>query len=132
MELYFCGSIRGGRDDAELYATLIDELSTHGTVLTDHIGAAAPEEDLSDRAVHDRDLEWLDTADAVVAEVTTPSLGVGYEIGRAVAAGTPTLALYRPAGDHALSAMIGGCGAVELVEYSAIETAAAAMAAFLR
>jgi deoxynucleoside 5''-monophosphate N-glycosidase (EC 3.2.2.-) len=100
-------------------------------VLTDHVGAVAPEEDLPDRAIHDRDVEWLNAADAVVAEVTVPSLGVGYEVGRAVAAGTPTLALYRPTGDHELSAMVRGCDAIELVEYNAIKTAAAAIAAFL-
>lgn len=33
---------------------------------------------------------------AVVAEVTQPSLGVGYEIGRAVAMGKKILCLYRP------------------------------------
>ncbi len=35
----------------------------------------------------------------VVAEVTQPSLGVGYEIGRAVAMGKPILCLYRPSPD---------------------------------
>jgi len=131
MELYFCGSIRGGRDDADLYAELIEELSTHGTVLTEHVGAAEPEEDLADGAIHDRDVEWLGAADAVVAEVTTPSLGVGYELGRAVAAGTPTLALYRPTGEHELSAMIRGAGDVEVVEYTDLDVAAGAMADFL-
>lgn len=32
----------------------------------------------------------------VVAEVTQPSLGVGYELGRAVALGKPILCLFRP------------------------------------
>ncbi|PSP18993.1 nucleoside 2-deoxyribosyltransferase [Halobacteriales archaeon QH_10_67_13] len=131
MELYFCGSIRGGRDDASLYAELIEELSTHGTVLTEHVGTAEPEEDLADGEIHDRDVEWLRAADAVVAEVTTPSLGVGYELGRAVAAGTPTLALYRPTGEHELSAMIRGAGDIEVVEYTEIAVAADAMADFL-
>ena len=35
----------------------------------------------------------------VVAEVTQPSLGVGYEIGRAVAMEKPILCLYRPSDD---------------------------------
>ena len=131
MELYFCGSIRGGRDDADLYAELIEELSTHGTVLTEHVGAARPEEDLADDEIHDRDLEWLRAADAVVAEVTTPSLGVGYELGRAVAAGTPTLALYRPTGEHDLSAMVRGADDIPVVEYTELAVAAEAMREFL-
>ena len=32
----------------------------------------------------------------IVAEVTQPSLGVGYEIGRAYAMNKPILCLYRP------------------------------------
>ncbi|KAB0337781.1 hypothetical protein FD755_025470, partial [Muntiacus reevesi] len=49
-----------------------------------------------DRLIHDRDLAWLQQADAVVAEVTQPSLGVGYELGRAVALHKPVLCLFRP------------------------------------
>ncbi|EPY76686.1 deoxyribonucleoside 5-monophosphate N-glycosidase [Camelus ferus] len=39
----------------------------------------------SDRLIHERDLAWLQQADVVVAEVTQPSLGVGYKLGQAVA-----------------------------------------------
>ena len=38
MRIYFCGSIRGGRQDAELYARLITMLKGYGTVLTEHVG----------------------------------------------------------------------------------------------
>lgn len=37
-KIYFCGSIRGGRQDADLYARLITMLKGYGTVLTEHIG----------------------------------------------------------------------------------------------
>jgi hypothetical protein len=45
-------------------------------------GLGVAGEDLRDGDIHDRDLEWLRSADVLVAEVTTPSLGVGYEIGQ--------------------------------------------------
>ena len=35
--IYFCGSIRGGRDDAALYRRIIDQLKQYGDVLTEHI-----------------------------------------------------------------------------------------------
>jgi hypothetical protein len=57
---------------------------SHGTVLTEHFGDPAltdAGESLDDRFIHDRDIAWLRQADVLVAEVTTPSLGVGYEIG---------------------------------------------------
>ena len=38
----------------------------------------------------------------LVAEVTQPSLGVGYELGRAVAMGKKILCLYRPQSDRSM------------------------------
>lgn len=38
--IYFCGSIRGGREDAALYRRIIDQLKEYGDVLTEHIGDA--------------------------------------------------------------------------------------------
>ncbi|MEF8814362.1 MAG: nucleoside 2-deoxyribosyltransferase [Halovenus sp.] len=123
MELYFCGSIRGGRADAGLYERLIGILRTHGTVLTEHVGTDDVEttESQGDTAIHDQDVAWLRQADVVVAEVTTPSLGVGYEVGKAREWEKPVLCLYRPDGDHELSAMIRGSD-VRVVEYSDPET----------
>ncbi len=37
-KIYFAASIRGGRDDVELYRELIDYMQTFGKVLTEHIG----------------------------------------------------------------------------------------------
>uniref|UniRef100_A0A4W2F8K6 2'-deoxynucleoside 5'-phosphate N-hydrolase 1 n=1 Tax=Bos indicus x Bos taurus TaxID=30522 RepID=A0A4W2F8K6_BOBOX len=52
------------------------------------------------KLIHDWDLAWLQQADVVVAEVTQPSLGVGYELGRAVALHKPVLCLFRPQSDR--------------------------------
>lgn len=123
MDIFFSGSIRGGRDDAALYREVIDMLEGHGDVLTEHVGADDVEAKeaavgLSDGDIYQQDVAWLRQADAVVAEVTTPSLGVGYELGRAVAWGTPVLCLYRPGGEHDLSAMVRGNDDVTVEEYA--------------
>jgi nucleoside 2-deoxyribosyltransferase len=123
MDIFFSGSIRGGRDDAALYREVIDMLEGHGDVLTEHVGADDVEAKeaavgLSDGDIYQQDVAWLRQADAVVAEVTTPSLGVGYELGRAVAWGKPVLCLYRPTGDHDLSAMVRGNDDVTVEEYA--------------
>ena len=121
MTIYFAASIRGGRGDQATYEQIIELLKQHGTVLTEHFGDAsltAAGENLSDRLIHDRDLEWLRSADVLVAEVTTPSLGVGYEIGRAVEWGKRIVCLYRPSRDHRLSGMLAGCSAVTVHEYA--------------
>ena len=109
MRIYFAGSIRGGREDVKLYGHIIDLLGGHGQVLTEHVGQLDHGEDnLSDEAIFQRDMDWLDQADAVVAEVTVPSHGVGYEIARAETLGKPTLCLYRPEAGRPLSALIAG------------------------
>jgi nucleoside 2-deoxyribosyltransferase len=126
MDIYFAGSIRGGQSDVALYAELIDMLDDHGTVLTEHVGNESVQEDesqagMTDDGIHEQDVAWLRQADAVVAEVTTPSLGVGYEIGRSVELGTPVQCLYRPDSQHQLSAMIRGSDSVNVVEYESPE-----------
>jgi len=120
VKIYFAGSIRGGRDDTPLYLEIIGQLGAYGRVLTEHVGDSGLStlgEGSCDREIHDRDLSWLREADCLVAEVTTPSLGVGYEIGKATEWGMPTLCLFRPSTGRALSAMIAGSGGVRLCEY---------------
>jgi nucleoside 2-deoxyribosyltransferase len=121
MKIYFAGSIRGGREDAALYMQIIEYLKTFGEVLTEHVGdpklTHLGDDGPTDRYIHDRDLEWLQSADVVVAEVTTVSMGVGYEIGRAVESGKKVLCLFRPDSGKNLSAMIAGCPGLDLVNY---------------
>ena len=62
-----------------------------------------------------------------MAEVSSPSLGVGYEIGYAEALGKPILCLYRRQEGRRLSAMIGGNRKLKIVEYDREEEALNAM-----
>ncbi len=120
MRIYFAGSIRGGRDDAAIYLRRVDELAQYGEVLTEHV-ATVGEEDMTDGEIFARDLAWLSSCDVVVAEVTIPSLGVGYEIGMAQGLNIPVLCLYRPGQGHRLSAMLAGNPGIKVVEYSEVE-----------
>jgi hypothetical protein len=135
MKIYFAGSIRGGREDAAIYNELIKYLGKFGEVLTEHIGELKltnwGDDGPSDRFIYDRDMQWLIGSDVIVAEVTTVSMGVGYEIGRAVEMGNKVLCLFRPGSERNLSAMIGGCPAVTLVYYSTLEEARQAIEKFL-
>ena len=40
MKIYFCGSIRGGYQDAKLYQDIIGFMKRKHKVLTEHIGRA--------------------------------------------------------------------------------------------
>lgn len=135
MKIYFAGSIRGGREDAGLYQQLIQHLGQFGEVLTEHVGdvklTAAGDDGPSEKFIHDRDVDWLKASDVLVAEVTVVSMGVGYEIGRAIEAGKKVLCLFRPGNGSNLSAMIGGCDDLHLVEYQKVEEAQQAISNFL-
>ncbi len=135
MKIYFAGSIRGGREDAALYFQIIEYLKTFADVLTEHIGdpslTSVGDDGPNDKFIHDRDLDWLKSSDVLVAEVTTVSMGVGYEIGRAVQAGKKVLCLFRPNSGKNLSAMISGCDDLELINYETLEEAQKAISNFL-
>ena len=136
MKIYFAGSIRGGREDAALYFKIIDYLKTYGEVLTEHVGdiqlTSAGDDGPTDKFIHDRDMEWLNSSDLIVAEVTTVSMGVGYEIGRAISTDKPVLCLFRPDSGKNISAMISGCDKLTLVNYANLEEAKAAIESFIK
>ena len=120
MRIYFAGAIRSGRHDASLYYEIVRQLQKYGEVLTDHVAdteLGVLGQDIGDGNIHDRDLDWLKDSDYLVAEVTTPSLGVGYEIGKATEWGKLVLCLYRPENGRSLSAMISGCSAATVRSY---------------
>ena len=112
MKIYFAGAIRGGRDESNIYKKIITFLSSKAEVLTEHVGSSKlttiGETNRSDRKIFKRDMEWLQSAELIIAEVTTPSLGVGYELGIAEKFNIPVLCLYRPFTGKRLSAMISG------------------------
>jgi 2'-deoxynucleoside 5'-phosphate N-hydrolase len=126
MKIYFAGAIRGGREDVALYFELVELLRPYGTILTEHIAdgeLTSLGETFDDRAIHDRDLAWLKEADCLVAEVTTPSLGVGFEIGKATEWGKRVLCLFRPVRGRLLSALVAGSVAVTVREYQSVAEA---------
>ena len=126
--LYFAGSIRGGRQDSEIYRKLIDHLRTYGPVLTEHVGddeLLRQEKKMSEQEIFARDMEWLRRSEVMVAEVSVPSLGVGYEIALAQALGKKIVCLCRKSVGNLLSAMIAGNPALILVRYDTLEEAQA-------
>ena len=122
MKIYFAGSIRGGRNDADLYLEIIKYLKKFGQVLTEHVGdnliTSSGESSMNDTAIHNRDMDWLISSDIIVAEVTNPSLGVGYEIGRAIEYNKKIICLYRESKGKRLSAMISGSNKIINIKYA--------------
>ena len=125
-KLYFAGSIRGGRDDAQLYTDLISYIKTkNAIVLTEHIGdnnLLKNEKNLTDKEIYLIDIAWMKESDLIIAECTRPSLGVGYELAFAEKLQKPVNVLYRNKECH-LSAMISGDEYFKVFSYETKEEA---------
>ena len=106
MKIYFAGSIRGGRSDADLYHRLIACMKRTDTVLTEHVGDLHLQESTEAPDIYAQDTAWLRESDLVIAECSCPSLGVGYELAYAERFGKPVHIFCRK-GIH-LSAMLTG------------------------
>lgn len=140
MKVYFGCSITGGRDHAHLYQDIADAIKGTGANLLSELFASTSvdakkgigvKKDMSKRDIWEWDLNWVREADIVIAEVTQPSLGVGYEIAKAEEWGKPVLALfYEPSGNR-LSSMIEGSDFVETVYYSNKDEAEQAVKDFI-
>ncbi len=81
--------------------------------------------------VYARDIEWIRGCDALVAEVSTPSHGVGYEIAFALSLEKPVLCCYRSGAR--VSKMITGndSSGLWLAPYQRVDQALAAVDDFL-
>jgi nucleoside 2-deoxyribosyltransferase len=110
MNIYFACSITGGREFEPVYHDLAQALLADGhEIPTAHLAQTdAPilEAAVSAREVFERDVAWILEANALVAEVSVPSHGVGFEIGFALSAEKPVLCLYQ--NGRKLSKMISG------------------------
>lgn len=123
-KVYFAGSIRGGRNDANLYHELIEEIKKTDIVLTEHVGDLSKsifEQGRSkDSDIYNQDTAWLRECDLVIAECTSPSLGVGYELAYAEKYNKPTYIFYRHK-ECELSAMLTGDAYYHIYAYETKE-----------
>ena len=110
MNIYFSCSITGGRDFEPVYQAIIAALlSARHTVPSAHLADSdvkAQEAIVAPREVYERDINWIRNCDALVAEVSTPSHGVGYEVAYALSMEKPVLCIYQEG--RPISKMISG------------------------
>ena len=99
MNIYFGGSIAGGRGYIDTYREIVDFLKEAGHhILTEHVvhpDVLELEEEFTPEQVYTRDIKWLTSSDCLIAEVSNPSLGVGYEICYALRINKPVLCIHR-------------------------------------
>jgi nucleoside 2-deoxyribosyltransferase len=116
MRIYLACTVRGDRGTLLAARRIHDCLRELGhEVLTSHLLEAdvdQAESRLSDRDVYRRDLEWLASADAIVAEASGSSYGVGFEVGfvlgSAARTGQRALVLYEASRQGMVSRLVSG------------------------
>ncbi len=136
MNIYFSCSITGGRQDQAVYDSIVQSLLRAGHEVPTAILSDANILDLeavaSPEEVYRRDIAWIDGCDAVIAEVSTPSHGVGYEVAYAIGLGKPVLCCYRA--DRRVSKMITGNTSpnLRLLPYGTLQQALQGVLEFLQ
>ena len=113
MKIYFSGSISGGREYLPVYIEIGKILKNlNHTILTEHIldpSLKSTGEERNPKEVFSRDIEMLRESEVIIAEISTPSHGVGYEIALGIEWGKPILCLVdKERKNKKISAMIEG------------------------
>ncbi len=125
MKIYFSGSIRGGREYQEFYDVIVSELSKHGEVLSEFVAdkslTSYGSKDMNDEEIYNRDVKLLEESDIVIADISVPSLGVGYEIAYAEKLGKKVFCLYHKTEGKKVSAMIVGNKSFTILPYESKE-----------
>ncbi len=116
MRVYLACTVRGDRGGLLAARAISERLRALGhEVLTSHLledGVDDSEASQSEREVFDRDRAWLDSCEALVAETSGSSYGVGFEVGyvtgRAASTGQRVFVLYDAARRHLVSRLMVG------------------------
>jgi hypothetical protein len=123
-KFFFAGSIRGGDKYAANYKEILNYLRNYGELASEHLDKKTVVEKAgsnSDGDIYARDVRWIRESDVLIAEVSQPSIGVGYEIAYAEALGKPILALYCLDAEKTISAMISGNPHITTLEYECLD-----------
>jgi hypothetical protein len=116
MRIYLACTVRGDRGTVSAARHIHDCLVRLGhEVLTGHLledDVDTAESQLRDTEVFSRDLAWLESAGAIVAEASGSSYGVGFEVGyllgRAAQTGQRVVLLYDASRRGKVSRLISG------------------------
>ena len=122
IKVYFAGSIRGGRDKADNYKKIAEYIEAYAEILDKHVvdpKLSSKGEAMSKDEIYERDIDWIKQSDIMIAEVSTPSLGVGYEIAYAERLNKKIICLCENTAN--LSAMISGNPKLDLILYSKVD-----------
>jgi nucleoside 2-deoxyribosyltransferase len=114
-KVFMSGSMRGGRRLLDTYKFILEVLlSSRVEVLSQHIARDTifeEERGMSEEEIFMRDMGGVERCDCLIAEVSVPSIGVGYEICHAVGLRIPVLCVYEE-GAKASAMVLGNRGVI--------------------
>jgi len=132
--VFLSGAIRGGRRLVETYRFIADVMIGAGVeVLSEHVArdtVFAEERKMTEEEIFLRDMGGIVQCDCLVAEVSVPSVGVGYEICHAVGLKKPVLCVYERG--STVSAMVLGNKGVVAHDYGDLDELRRIMLEFVR
>lgn len=110
MIIYCGGPIRGNKTYQQNYIQIVQIVEALGhsalSEISSKFHSSIP---LSAKQIYSRDVKWLDGSKLMIAEVSGPSLGVGFEVSYALfKRKIPVLAVYHESAEQ-VSSMIIGC-----------------------
>jgi 2'-deoxynucleoside 5'-phosphate N-hydrolase len=124
MIIYCAGPIVGNNTYHENYSEIIRIVESMGhTALSEISSKFSSSIPLNSKQVYTRDIKWIDGSKIMIAEVSGPSLGVGFEVSYALfAKKIPVLAVHHEQAGQ-ISAMISGCSnqQLQVKKYSNID-----------
>ena len=124
MNIFFTYKKRGSQDNEDRCLEIIEYLKKYGTITSayirerniDYSGAK-----LTDKEILERNSKMIREADILVAEVTTPSLGVGYQIHFSKTINKRIVCLYKNQIKTELSPIINGDEGLEIIKYDTLK-----------
>ncbi|HVN76718.1 MAG TPA: hypothetical protein VMT19_10410 [Thermoanaerobaculaceae bacterium] len=133
MRVYLAAAMTNAARDVGAIGVLLDAIEASGAeVPTRHVADPLGREVeglVTDADIARRDLDWVAGCDALVAEVSTPSHGVGVEVSAALRHGLPVLLIHRRGAP--VSRLLLGLAGVETASYADAAEAALAVRLFL-
>jgi 2'-deoxynucleoside 5'-phosphate N-hydrolase len=133
MRVYLAAAMTHAGRDLDAIKMVLDclEADSH-EVPTRHVADPLGREvdgEISDADLARRDLKWVADCDALVAEVSTPSHGVGVEVTAALTGNKPVLLAYRRGAP--VSRLLLGLPGVEAFAYSGVDDIRSGVRRFL-
>jgi 2'-deoxynucleoside 5'-phosphate N-hydrolase len=111
-KVYFAAPVQGSRLTNQIYQQLAFVIRSRGLdIVNPQVLEPAPDDVMDHYAaaeIYENSCQLLSTADMVIAEISSPSLGVGYEISLAEKEQIPVLCCYQAEYANRVSLMIRG------------------------